>query len=722
MGNKVNKNGEKEIKDPKTLKNTKKEINIKDANEKNKIEYRKDVSNSQFNKSSKTIDIKEVKEKMTCDKVKREQFISEIFKNTGVVFNERELLSLSLKTKDAEEYFGIKFDYYVCYNSYLFQERINQLYDNFNNKIEEYKTRIKILVQFDEEIDNGSKFDFDPLFTIILEKLEIEIFLFFDLSNVNYNYFYNLMNQLFESVELYKYNRKYDNLYFLLPNLDFCIKYDSGLIYYTNIEYDLNDQLNRLFGIEVKSVSKSKKFPCDIISCFDEKENVNDSSKVPYLNDLNSKNDNSEIEEKQLNKLNDKSKNEGFNINEKTINTNLVNDIIKTDNKENKNDIVEEGKYRKYKRVKVELKLDLDNSEYNFTSTKEMKYVSVPETIKSHLKTLEIKNSFAEAVFSKIKKDNLISARYLKSSENNLSKTRLKQILNNTKPKCLKVVVKFSFGPKMRDKKKSNIFSQSINVKDLNLKSGLSSVKNSYRQNANSYSINNVFTNIDSTKNSNVLFEIFQESNRESLDLVKILVDNCNINTIIIELPSEISVIKERETFEYILINLLDIANSSNFEKSYFGIKIVLQNENALNTNGNNFSANYKELLKLEQIFRKNIAIINKTKSKVIMLDIIELSPKYSENESKNKSETKEKIKLDTYDLKNDRFVYKWREKKTLNATFLIAHLANKYNRPGLLEEEVINTLNSYLSVMYKSYKSFKETVVNKSDYSKLKY
>lgn len=702
MGNKVI--NDKNSKNQNQNQNIKKESNINEINERMKKENNKD-SNTTSSKNVKIVNIKDVKDKMINDKVKRENFISEIFKNTGVVFNERELLSLCLKTKDSEEYFGIKFDYYVCYNSYLFQERINQLYDNFNNKVEEFNTRIKILVQFDEEIDNGNKFDFDPLFTIVLEKLEIETFLFFDLSNVNYNYYFNFMNQLFESVELYKYNRKYDNLYFLLPNLDFCIKYDSGLIYYTNIEYDLNDQLNKYFGIFNKS--KSKKFPCDQITCFEEKEN----SKIVDIKELNENDINNETENiVHLNKLNDKMKSEKC----------LVKETISEDNKSIIKEPEEEGKYRKYKK-KLELKIDIDNSDYNNSSTKEIKFISLPETSKNHLKTLEIRNCYSEAIFSKIKKDNLISSKYLKMSENNMSKNRLKQILSNTKPKCLKTSIKFSFGSKPKDKKKSNIFSQSINVKDLNLKTGLSSVKNSYRQNANSYSVNNIFTSIDSTKNSNLIFEIFQESNRESLDLVKILIDNCNIVTIVLEIPPETVINKERETFEFILINLIDIANSSPFEKSYFGIKVVLQNENALNTNGNNFSANYKELLRLEEILRKNIAIMHKTKNKVIMLDIIELSPKYLENENKNK-EIKEKVKLDTYDLKNDRFVYKWREKKTMNATFLIANLANKYKNPGLLEEEIINTLSAYMSVMYKSFKSYKEKVVNKSDFFKLKY
>ena len=44
----------------------------------------------------------------------------------------------------------------------------------------------------------------------------------------------------------FKYNRKYDNLYFLLPNTGFIVKYDCCLLFLTFNDYGLRNSYNLL--------------------------------------------------------------------------------------------------------------------------------------------------------------------------------------------------------------------------------------------------------------------------------------------------------------------------------------------------------------------------------------------------------------------------------------------------------------------------------------------
>lgn len=191
-----------------------------------------------------------------------EDFLCHFFKNTGVNFNEKEILNLKLRLNDAECYFCTKFDYFICYNSYLFNERINQLYDNYNNKIEslnlDVTKKIKLLIEFDDETESilaGNKIEFDTLLTIILEKLEIEVVLYFDMSSLDASYIADFFYQMVESIEMYKYNRKFENMYFLLPNTDFLIKYENSIIYVTHKEYfNMHEEL---FNLKKEKKSKN---------------------------------------------------------------------------------------------------------------------------------------------------------------------------------------------------------------------------------------------------------------------------------------------------------------------------------------------------------------------------------------------------------------------------------------------------------------------------------
>lgn len=174
-----------------------------------------------------------------------ETLLTHTYKNTDLEFSHKEILSFKLRINDAEQYFYTKFDFFFYFNNYLFRERLSILYDNFNYRIENFctvknKENFSVLVDFDDETDNiarGSKMDFDSLFTIVFEKLEISVILFFDMTNVDKSYITDFFYQLVESVDLYKYNRKFDCLYFLMPNTDYIVKNDSAFMYVTQKKF-----------------------------------------------------------------------------------------------------------------------------------------------------------------------------------------------------------------------------------------------------------------------------------------------------------------------------------------------------------------------------------------------------------------------------------------------------------------------------------------------------
>ena len=190
-----------------------------------------------------------------------DRMLLESFKDTDLEFPLKEITKMKLRFKDAENYFGIKFDYFVFFNNYVFHEGLPTLYDNYISKIEQFskqiednikdnqKTKISkinkkminkifyLFVDFDDEteaLEQGCDFEFDSLFTIIFEKLEIDSLTCFSLVNCNKTYLSLFFNQFYESVYFYKTNRKFDALYFLLPNADFFIKNENYVIYMGN--------------------------------------------------------------------------------------------------------------------------------------------------------------------------------------------------------------------------------------------------------------------------------------------------------------------------------------------------------------------------------------------------------------------------------------------------------------------------------------------------------
>ncbi len=172
---------------------------------------------------------------------KIENLLMQTYRNTGIDFSENELVNFKLRILDSEKYFYSSFDYFIFFNNFLFREQLAILYDNYNQIVEKankYTEKpLSILIDFDDEseyIMQGNKLELDSLFTIIFEKLEIPTLIFFDMTNAECSYVEDFFKQVIESVELYKYNRKFDCMYFLFPNLDYFVKNENSLVYLTN--------------------------------------------------------------------------------------------------------------------------------------------------------------------------------------------------------------------------------------------------------------------------------------------------------------------------------------------------------------------------------------------------------------------------------------------------------------------------------------------------------
>ena len=104
-----------------------------------------------------------------------ETLFAQTYKKLRVNYNKNELEALELKYQDAKKNFNVTFDYILIFNSIVFNENFQILYDNYSNKIESHsKTQptqlFKVLLFLEDEIDifdQGTKFEFEPLFTII---------------------------------------------------------------------------------------------------------------------------------------------------------------------------------------------------------------------------------------------------------------------------------------------------------------------------------------------------------------------------------------------------------------------------------------------------------------------------------------------------------------------------------------------------------------------------
>ncbi len=230
------------------------------------------------------------------------EFILACFKYIGVTFTDKEFLGLKLKIINSEQYFRTSFDYFILYNSYLFQEKVHQIYDNYNVKIESCKKRIKTLICFDKENETDvTKYDFDSFLTVVLERLEIENYVFFDMTNMESDYINFFFGHILESIEMYKYNRKYENLYFLIPNSGFIVKNDSAVMFLTFCDNGITNSYTRLMNAEMNK-SKSKD---------------SNKNKIKFVEDF------SDNECYLINDLSIKSKNEAESLKEEKVITEI---------------------------------------------------------------------------------------------------------------------------------------------------------------------------------------------------------------------------------------------------------------------------------------------------------------------------------------------------------------------------------------------------------------
>lgn len=197
---------------------------------------------------------------------KIESMLYDTYRNSDIDFTHREVLTIKLREGDAEKYFQTNYDYLLYFNSFIFHERLAVLYDNFSAVVEKFckqanSSTFKMLIDFDEEVDytenhDNTKIEYESLFTIIFEPLEITTALFFLMTSHNKNTLADFFGQLYESIYLYKNNRKFDIMYFLLPNLDFMIRNESYLVYIVNQPNAFDESLDILSDYTVKYVNQ----------------------------------------------------------------------------------------------------------------------------------------------------------------------------------------------------------------------------------------------------------------------------------------------------------------------------------------------------------------------------------------------------------------------------------------------------------------------------------
>lgn len=188
-----------------------------------------------------------------------ERFLYESYRKIDVDFTSNEVTTLKLKLTDDKFYFRREFSFLLFFNNSIFSDNINQIYKNFNSKIESFinnspeKKFFNVLLIIDDEIEtlkSGSKIDFDGLFTIAFERMEILIMLFIDVTNCHPEYVNEFIKQLCENSILYKSGRKFDCIYILLPNTDYIIKNSQTVSFLTTRnDYILSEEENCLFDL-----------------------------------------------------------------------------------------------------------------------------------------------------------------------------------------------------------------------------------------------------------------------------------------------------------------------------------------------------------------------------------------------------------------------------------------------------------------------------------------
>jgi len=282
------------------------------------------------NKKKKSKKKKKNKEEPVVKLDKIEQLLFDTFQNTDIDFNYKEVLTIKLRVHDAEKYFIREFNCLIYFNSYIFQQRLNILYENYSLNAENFlkktisqkiSTNFLILIDFDDEtempqegyfagnyeinndgndIENqennneenntnlvtySNKIEYESLFTIIFEPLEIPTALFFLMTNHNQKTLSYFFSQLYENIYLNKGNRKFDIMYFLLPNLDFFVRNEGYTIYIVNQSNQFDESLDILSNYTVKySNQYTESIYCSLY--FKEMLNVNYDKNNVYGNSI----------------------------------------------------------------------------------------------------------------------------------------------------------------------------------------------------------------------------------------------------------------------------------------------------------------------------------------------------------------------------------------------------------------------------------------------------
>ena len=189
-----------------------------------------------------------------------ERLLYESYRKIDVDFTFNEVTTLKLKLTDDKFYFHTEFSFLLFFNNSIFTENINQIYKNFNTKIESFinsssnKKFFNVLLIIDDEIEtlkSGAKIDFDGLFTIAFERMEIFIMLYIDVTNCHPEYVNEFMKQLCENSILYRSGRKFDCVYILLPNTDYIVKNSQTITFVTTRnDYNLfEEEENNLYEL-----------------------------------------------------------------------------------------------------------------------------------------------------------------------------------------------------------------------------------------------------------------------------------------------------------------------------------------------------------------------------------------------------------------------------------------------------------------------------------------
>ena len=300
------------------------EIDAENVNDKDNENEENETSDPKKKKKKKKKSKKKEEQPVKMDKI--EQLLCDTFQNTDIDFNYKEVLTIKLRVNDAEKYFIREFNCLFYFNSYIFQQRLNILYENYSANVEKFlkktisqniSTNFLILVDFDDETEmpqggyySGSyeinsdgnigdsnnpestnlatystKIEYESLFTIIFEPLEIPTALFFLMTNHNQKTVSDFFSQLYENIYLNKGNRKYDIMYFLLPNLDFFVRNETYVIYIVNQSNQFDESLDMLSNYTISySNQYTESLYCSLY--FKEMLNVNYDRNNIYGNSI----------------------------------------------------------------------------------------------------------------------------------------------------------------------------------------------------------------------------------------------------------------------------------------------------------------------------------------------------------------------------------------------------------------------------------------------------